>query len=102
MSKHIIAGHIYWQHNKYMSKPQIIFNEYDMRTWDEASRDGRVHITEHSFEVDVPDDFDPRPQMISALKAEQRAVRAAMSKRIMELDEQINRLLAIEMTVEAA
>jgi hypothetical protein len=101
MAKHQIKGHIFWQTTKYMKAPQFGFIEYDIRQWPPESLDGRVHVREHSFEVEVPDDFDPRPQQVAALDAEIQQVRAAMSKRIMELQEQKARLLAIEY-VEAA
>lgn len=97
MAKHTIKGHIYWQQNKYMKSPEIHFNEYDKREWAEDSRDGCVHVAEHSFEVDVPDDFDPRPQMVSALKAEKEKLRADFAREVTEIDRQINKLLALEM-----
>ena len=68
-----------------------------MRTWSEDSRDGRVHISEHSFEVDIPDNFDPRPQMIAALQAEKQKVRAEFARRVAELDDQIGKLQALTM-----
>jgi hypothetical protein len=96
MSKHTINGHIYWQMNKYLEAPRITFSEYDKRQWEEDSRDGCVHIKEHSFEVEVPDDFDPRPQQVAALDAEIKKTRAEMHRRINDLQEQKARLLAIE------
>ena len=42
------------------------------------------------------DDFDPRPEQIAALRAEQQAIRAKLSARINELQQQINNLLALE------
>jgi hypothetical protein len=96
--KHTITGHLYWQHNKYLKAPRITFSEYDKREWKEDSRDGNVHITEYSFEVDVPDDFDPRPAQIAALNAEIKSVRAEFTARINELQAQKARLLAIENT----
>ena len=52
-------------------------------------------VMEHSFEVEIPDDFDPRPGKIAALKAEKEKLQAEFAKRVMEIDEKINRLLAI-------
>jgi hypothetical protein len=100
--KHTITGHVYWQQNKYMKAPKIRFNEYDMRTWGEDSRDGHVHVCEHSFEVEVPDDFDPRPGMIASLEQERTAVRAEFARRIAELDDRISKLQAIEYVQEPA
>jgi len=55
-----------------------------------------VVLMEHSFYVEVPDNFDPRPGQVAALKAKKEKVQAEFSKRVMELDEQINSLLALE------
>jgi arylsulfatase A-like enzyme len=102
MAKHLINGHIYWQQNKYMRAPKIRFDEYDMRKWDADALDGRVHVAEYSFEVEVPDDFDPRPQMVATLEAEKRQLRAEFAAKVTEIDAQIQKLLAIENTVDAA
>jgi hypothetical protein len=102
MAKHLINGHIYWQQNQYMRAPEIHFNEYDKREWPEDHRDGCVHVSEHSFEVEVPDGFDPRPQMVANLEAEKRRLRAEFAAKVTEIDAQIQKLLAIENTVDAA
>lgn len=95
--KHTINGHIYWKHSQYMEKPEIIFLSYDIRGFTEEQRDGRVHIAEHSFDVDVPDDFDPRPQMVASLKAEKDRLRAEFAAKVTKIDARINKLLALEM-----
>ena len=69
---------------------------WDCRTWDAASADGRVFVKEHTTTVEVPDDFDPRPQQVAALEAEKQKARAEFQKRITEIDRQIQSLLAIE------
>ena len=69
---------------------------WDCRTWDAASADGRVFVKEHTITVEVPDDFDPRPQQVAALEAEKQKARAEFQKRITEIDRQIQSLLAIE------
>ena len=97
MAMHQIKGYVYWQQTRNMAKPVFVFDRYDRRKWDESSRDGHVFIGEQTIEVEVPDDFDPRPQMVASLDAEIAQVRAAMSVRIKELQEQKNRLLALEM-----
>jgi hypothetical protein len=96
MAKHTIKGHIFWQMTKYLKEPHIGFIEYDIRQWRTEDLDGRVHIAEHSFEVDVPDNFDPRPGMLANLEAEKQQVRAEFARRITELDRQISQLMAIE------
>ena len=60
--------------------------------------DEKVVVKQQVFDVDVPDDFDPRPQMVKALEAEKEKARADFAKRVMEIDKRINELLALEHT----
>lgn len=60
--------------------------------------DGWVLVGRPTIEVDVPDDYDPRPQMVKALEAEKEKARADFAKRVMEIDRRINELLALEHT----
>ena len=69
---------------------------YSFYTFDPTDYSNLIIVMEHTFEVEVPDNFDPRPGQIAALKAQKEKVQAEFSKRVMELDEQINSLLAIE------
>ena len=94
--KHTIHGHLYWHMTKYMKAPAFVFEKYDRREWSEDSRDGHVWIREHSIEVDVPDNFDPRPSMVEALRKEKERIRAEFAAKVTELDKQINNLLALE------
>ena len=77
-------------------KPEFELLPWDCRTWDPANADGRVFIKEHTTTVEVPDDFDPRPQQVAALEAEKREARAKFQARITEIDRQIQSLMAIE------
>jgi hypothetical protein len=60
-----------------------------------------VMIREQEFEVEIPDDFDPRPIQIATLRAEREKIVAECEAKKQNLDEQIMRLLAIENTVPA-
>jgi hypothetical protein len=84
-----IKGHI--THTKYAWDDEATFSFY---TFD-ASDEHTVNVMEYEFEVEVPDDFDPRPGKIAALKEKKEKAQAEFSKRVMELDEKINSLLAI-------
>jgi hypothetical protein len=55
-----------------------------------------VVVREHSFEVDVDDKFDPRPGLVANLEEQKRLARAEFAKKVKEIDEQIQSLLAIE------
>lgn len=59
---------------------------------------GTVLAARQMVEVEVPDNFDPRPQMVKALEAEKEKARADFSKRVMEIDKRINELMALEHT----
>ena len=80
----------------YGGKPEFELLPWDCRIWDAASVDGRVFVTEHTTTVEVPDDFDPRPQQVASLEAEKQKARADFQARITEIDRQIQSLLAIE------
>ena len=69
---------------------------WDCRTWGATSVDGRVFVKEHLTTVEVPDDFDPRPQQVAALEAAKQKARAEFQARITEIDRQIQSLMAIE------
>jgi hypothetical protein len=94
-----ITGYITYRASRYKGEEvEIDFCGYDPAKYGNTDR---VIVREHSFEVEVPDNFDPRPGQIAALDAKIAQERAEFSKRIMELQEQKQRLLAIEMTVDA-
>ena len=80
----------------YGGKPEFELLPWDCRIWDAASVDGRVFVTEHTTTVEVPDDFDPRPQQVAALEAAKQKARAEFQERITEIDRQIQSLMAIE------
>lgn len=52
----------------------------------------RIFVNEQTVAIEAPEDFDPRPQLVKALEAEKDAFAA----RVVELDRQINELLALE------
>jgi len=56
-----------------------------------------VPIREHSIEVDVPDDFDPRPAAAAAIDEQIATVRAELTEKVTELQGRKSRLLAITM-----
>ena len=92
--KKIIKGFITWEKSKYATKPTIDFLTFDPRTV--SSFESYVVVREHSIEIEVPDDFDPRPHQIANLRAEEIKLRADFAERITENARQINELQAIE------
>ena len=53
-------------------------------------------VQEQDFEIDVPDNFDPTPQQIAALKEKKEELRAEMQLKLNNIDEQIQKLLSLE------
>ena len=58
-------------------------------------------ITNHTFTVEIPADFDPRPEHIKALEAKRKELQAQFAAAVTEINRQISQLQAIEYT-EAA
>jgi len=77
-------------------KPEFELMPWDCRLWGETAQGGRIFVKEHLTTVEVPDDFDPRPQQVAALEAAKQKARAEFQERITETDRQIQSLLAIE------
>lgn len=63
---------------------------------------GHIPVREHSFTVEVPADFDPRPGMVANLEAEKRLVEAEFAKRVTDIERQISELQALEFSGSAA
>jgi len=72
---------------------EIRFYESDMS--DVPSLDV-VLIKPHEFEVDIPDDFDPRPAQIKALEAKEKEAAAAFYSMQVDIQRQISQLQALE------
>lgn len=92
--KHTIEGYIIFQQYNWEEKPEYAFSMSGHVTCTEHCN--RAVVMEHSFEVEVPDDFDPRPGFVDQLQQEKERLRAEFSKKVMEIDEKINSLLALE------
>lgn len=55
-----------------------------------------VLIAPHEFTFEVPDDFDPRPQLVAALKVKRGNLRAEFAAACTEIERQISQYQAIE------
>lgn len=56
-----------------------------------------VRVVPHTVDAEIPDDFDPRPGMVEALREQRKAAERAFAETVMKIDQRINSLLAIEM-----
>jgi len=58
----------------------------------------RIYINSQEIEIEVPDDFDPRPQQIAVLEAKKVKAMAEFHETVMQINEQISKLQALEYT----
>ena len=58
-----------------------------------------IFVKEIDVDVEVPDDYDPRPAQIAALKEKQKQAAADFHAATVENTRQINELQALEMTI---
>jgi hypothetical protein len=86
-----IKGYITCQQYAWDDKPTFSFYSFDPTDYDEST----VKVMEHEFEVEVPDNFDPRPGQVEALKAKKEKVQAEFASKVKEIDDRISSLLAI-------
>lgn len=94
MSKHLMTGFVYCVKYSWSDEAMARWHHTDKMAEADPSW---VLVKPHDFEIEIPDDFDPRPQQVAALQAEKIKVRAELGKRLMDLDAQISKLLAITM-----
>ncbi len=92
--KHTIKGYITYEKSVYDEKPSINFYTFkpDSKTWPNT-----VIVGEHSIEVEVPDDFDPRPELIKGLQERQKKARADFEQLCTDIQRQISELQALEL-----
>lgn len=92
MAKHVIEGWLYQRQFQWEDEPTITFSSFDR-----GNDSDYALIRPYSFEVEVPDDFDPRPAMIVALERKKQEVRAEFARTVAEIDKRIGELQAITM-----
>lgn len=68
------------------------FSHYNSSMYDS----NLVMVQEHSFEVEVPDDFDPREGLVANLELEKKKITAEFQAKVTQINAQIQSLLAIE------
>lgn len=92
--KHTITGFITYTKRVYSDQEKFSFQVYAVSA--EYQKD-TIAVCEHSFEVEVPDDFDPRVGLIANLKEIERKTRADFEAKITEIKRQISQYEAISM-----
>jgi hypothetical protein len=93
MAKHAVKGYVTYEQTPYQKAPEIGFSMYPPSP---EYSPHKVVVSEMFVEVEVPDDFDPRPGMVKSLEQQKRELRAAFARKVKEIDQQISKLQAIE------
>jgi hypothetical protein len=75
-----------WESNGYYFALPSIFED----------EDSRVYVGPQEVEIEVPEDFDPRPAQIAALDAQKQKIMADFNKSVADINERISRLQALE------
>ena len=91
-----INGHIFLLKRQWQEKGSFTFADTGMDQFPEY-----IKVMPHSFTVEVPDDFDPIPGQVAAIKKQQQELKAAFAKKMMELEDDLSKLLCIESAVQS-
>lgn len=83
-----IKGHIYARQYEWETKPQFTFFDFEASDW--------VVVREHEITVELPDTFDLRPGMLANLEREKEQLSRVFNAKVMEINQRIQSLLAIE------
>jgi hypothetical protein len=101
--KHTINGVLVWEKNVWKDTPNVFFFHCSPENAPGSSEyASRAVIREHSFEVDVADDFDPTADVIAQLTEQKRKLRLKLAEELAELDDRISKLQALPMPAEVA
>ena len=91
--KHTIKGYITYSKDPYATEPEISFYTFNPNPehWPDL-----VVVAEHSIEVEVPDNFDPRHGLITNLKEQEKKAMAEFQAKVTAIHKRISELQAIE------
>ena len=84
-------AHVHYQKFSWEKK-----GEYRLASFQMDDSAERTYIGQQEIEIDIPDDYDPRAQQIAALEALKQKVMADYHKSVMEINDRIGKLLALE------
>ena len=85
------TAHVHYQKYTWQEK-----GEYRLASFKLDDTAERSYVGEQEIDVDIPDDYDPRAQQIAALEALKQKVMADYQKSVMEINDRIGKLLALE------
>jgi UTP-glucose-1-phosphate uridylyltransferase len=93
-----VQGLVHWHKYDWDDKPVYQIFPNDMSSCGPEY----VPIVSQEFEFDIPDDFDPRPTQVAALREHKKKVLEEAQRKANNIEDQIKRLLAIEFKSGAA
>lgn len=85
-----LQGHIYASQASYESTPRYYFAKYDMSKHGEYAQ-----VCQHTITAEIPEDFDIRPGLVEALKAEKSKILGEAQAKATAIEERISKLLAL-------
>jgi hypothetical protein len=85
---HIFYNQFSWQNE----------GDYTVYSCKLEDNESRTYVGEQEIEIEVPDNYDPRAQKIAALEKHKQKVMADYQKTLMEINDRISKLQAIEYT----
>ena len=86
-----VEGFIVAQQYEGDDAPRFSWSAFDPTSYDK----GCAVVGPHTIEFDVPEDFDFRPVRIATLQARKAELQARLASELMNIDEQIQKLLAL-------
>ena len=85
--------HIHFQKYTWEDK-----GEFQIFSFKLEDSDYRTYVGPQEIEIEVPNDYDPRAQQIAALEKQRTKVMADYQKSVMEINDRISKLQALEYT----
>ena len=85
------TAHVHYQKYAWQEK-----GEYRLASFKLDDSAERTYVGEQEIDIDIPEDYDPRAQQIAALETQKQKVMADYQKSVMEINDRINKLLALE------
>ena len=81
MAKHTISGFVVWEKWHYEDVGAFKFQGYKPNS--KSEHYDCILVSEHSIEVEVPDDFNPTPGLIASLEEQKRLLRLKLAEELM-------------------
>jgi hypothetical protein len=100
MAKHTVSGALYLHTSSAQHAPKD--RSYYFTTSDFSKTGDFIKVVDCSFDVQIPDDFDPVPEVIASLTEQKRQLRLKLAAELADLDERISKLSALTFEGAAA